>query len=34
MADAIAGELDRLFKASRGQDDEDLVFSDPLTGGP
>lgn len=34
MADTIAGELDRLFKTSACQQDEDLVFADPLTGGP
>ena len=34
MADAVAGELERLFQASTRQDDNDLVFADPLTGGP
>jgi integrase len=34
MADAVAGELDRLFQASTRQEDEDLVFADPATGGP
>src|SRR5206468_5404859 len=34
MADQVAGELDRLFQASAAQDDDDLVFADPLTGGP
>jgi integrase len=32
MADEVAGELDRLFKASRWQQDEDLVFAHPGTG--
>jgi integrase len=30
----VAGELDRLFKASTRQADEDLAFADPHTGGP
>lgn len=34
MADAVAGELDRLFKASGAQDDDDLAFADPVSGGP
>lgn len=34
MADRVAGELDRLFKASACQDDDDLVFAHPLTRGP
>ncbi|UGS35249.1 tyrosine-type recombinase/integrase [Capillimicrobium parvum] len=34
MADRVAGELDSLFKASSMQGDDDLVFADPLTGGP
>jgi integrase len=35
MADTVGGELDRLFKASSRQDDDDLVFADdPRTGGP
>ncbi len=34
LADAVAGELDRLFKASERQGDDDLVFADPHTGGP
>jgi integrase len=34
MADTVAGELERLFKASGSQRDEDLVFADPLTSGP
>jgi integrase len=34
MADPVAGELDRLSKASRSRDDGDLVFADPHTGGP
>ncbi len=34
LADAVAGELDRLFKASSRQGDDDLVFADPHTGGP
>lgn len=34
MSDEVAGELDRLFKVSEWQDDGDLVFADPRTGGP
>ena len=34
MADAVAGELDRLYQASTRQADDDLVFADPRTGGP
>lgn len=34
LADAVAGELERLFKASQRQDDDDLVFADPYAGGP
>jgi integrase len=34
LADAVAGELDRLFKASGRQGEDDLVFADPITGGP
>ena len=34
LADAVAGELERLFKASKCQADEDLVFADPHTRGP
>src|SRR5262245_24062005 len=34
MADGVAGELDRLFKASPRQGDDDLVFTDPHTGQP
>jgi integrase len=34
MADAVGGALERLFKASSCQGDEDLVFADPLTGAP
>jgi integrase len=34
MADAVAGELDRLSKARGGEDPGDLVFADPSTGGP
>ena len=34
MADAVAAELDRLFKASRWQGDDDLVFAHPHTGQP
>jgi integrase len=33
MANDVAGELDRLFKASRWQADNDLVFAHPATGG-
>lgn len=34
MADAVAGELDRLFKASTQHGDDDLVFADPRTTAP
>ncbi len=34
MADALAGELDRLFRVARRQADADLVFADPMNGGP
>ena len=34
MADEVAGELDRLFKQSRWQGDDDLVFAHPATGEP
>ncbi|HEY2984163.1 MAG TPA: site-specific integrase, partial [Jatrophihabitantaceae bacterium] len=34
MADAVAGELDRLYQSARAQGDDDLVFADPLSGGP
>ncbi len=34
MADRVAGELDRLFTAAGSPADDDLVFRDPLTGGP
>lgn len=34
MADAVGGELDRLYKASRFDSDDDLVFADPHTGEP
>ena len=34
MADAVGGELDRLYKASRFDGDDDLVFADPYTGEP
>src|SRR5438128_5733097 len=34
MADAVGGELERLFKASSRQGDDELVFADPHTGGP
>jgi integrase len=33
-ADEVAGELDRLFKQSRWQGEDCLVFAHPLTGGP
>jgi integrase len=33
MADRVAGELDRLFQASARQGDDDLVFTDPHSGG-
>jgi integrase len=32
MGDAVGGELERLFKASRWQRDDDLVFAHPATG--
>jgi integrase len=32
MADEVGGELERLFKASRWQRDDDLVFAHPATG--
>ena len=32
MADELAGELDRLYKATRWQSDGDLVFAHPVTG--
>lgn len=34
MADEVGGELERLFKRSSFQGDDDLVFAHPLTGGP
>ncbi len=34
MADEVAGELDRLFKCSAAQGDDDLVFASPMTGTP
>ena len=34
MAAEVGGELDRLFKASSRQADDDLVFADPFTGEP
>jgi integrase len=34
LADAVGGELDRLFKGSSGQDPDDLVFADPHTDEP
>ena len=34
MADEVGGVLDRLFKASRWQGEDDLVFAHPATGGP
>jgi integrase len=34
LADQVAGELDRLYKGVTGQGDDDLVFADPVTGGP
>jgi integrase len=34
MADAVGGELDRLYKASRFDGDDDLVFADTYTGEP
>jgi integrase len=34
LHDRVAGELDRLFQDVPGQGDDDLVFADPVTGGP
>ncbi len=34
MADRLAGELDRLYKALGGPDDDALVFPDPTLAGP
>jgi integrase len=34
LADAVAGELDRLSKSGGGHDDTALVFADPHTTGP
>jgi integrase len=34
MADRLAGELDRLYKALGEPDVDALVFADPITGGP
>ena len=34
LADRVAGELERHFQRSPLQDDDDLVFAHPLTGGP
>lgn len=34
MADQVAGELDRLYKAVGEPDDDALVFADPVAGGP
>jgi integrase len=34
LADAVGGELERLFKASSAQSDDGLVFADPHTAGP
>ena len=34
MADEVGGELERLFKQSRWQGDDDLVFAHPVTGEP
>jgi integrase len=34
MADRVAGELDRHYKASAFQADDDLVFAHPVTGSP
>lgn len=34
LADRVAGELERHFKRSRWQGDDDLVFPDPRTGRP
>jgi integrase len=34
LADEVAGELERLFQCQGAQGDDDLVFADPLAGGP
>ena len=34
MADRLAGELDRLYKARGRAGDDELVFADPITGEP
>ena len=34
MPDDVAGHLDRLYKQSQHQADDDLVFGDPITGEP
>jgi integrase len=34
MADEVGGELERLFKQTRWQGDDDLVFAHPATGEP
>jgi integrase len=34
LADVVAGELDRLHQGSRWRGDDDLVFADPMAGGP
>lgn len=34
MADRLAGELDRLYKASGDPDEDTLVYPDPVTGDP
>jgi integrase len=34
LADSLAGELERYFKTSNWQDDDDLVFANPVTGSP
>jgi integrase len=34
MADEVGGELERLYKRSHWQDDDDLVFANPSTGNP
>lgn len=34
MADRVGAELDGLHQASRRRGDDDLVFADPMTGGP
>jgi integrase len=34
MADEVGGELERLFKQSRWQDDDNLVFAHPASGEP